>query len=183
MAIRKARTWATSSRRSFIRTAGVALPASFAAVGAGVASAVPLNAAAAGESLEARLARLQDENAIRALNQEYARHVNAGRRQALTSLFAEPAGAQLGPEVRGVAPHGFGEHDRIEIAPDRQTATASIEVSLNAGTAIAPDCTVVQMAREQGGGVIERTDNGVFENTYVKRDGVWKIQRSTFRAV
>jgi len=180
MAIRKARTWA--SRRSFIRTAGVALPASFAAVGAGV-GAVSVNVAAAGEPLEARLARLQDENAIRALNQEYARHVNAGTREALASLFAAPAAAHIDPEVRGVTPRGFGEHDRIEIAADRQTATASIEVSLNAGTAIAPDCTVVQMARAQGGGVVEWTEHGVFENTYVKRDGVWKIQRAAFRAV
>ena len=183
MTIRNAGTWAASSRRSFIRTAGVALPASFAVVGAGVGNAVPLDAATPGESLEARLARLQDEHAIRALHQEYARHVNSGSREALVSLFAEPADAHIDPEVRAVAPHGLGEHDRIEIAPDRQTATSSIEVSLNAGTAIAPDCTVVQMAREQGGGVVERTDNGVFENTYVKRDGVWKIQSAVFRSV
>jgi hypothetical protein len=173
---------AASSRRSFIRTAGVALPASFAAVGAGVGNTIPLSAAAPGESLDARLTRLQDENAIRALNQEYARYVNAGTHEALASLFAEPADAHIDPDVRSVAPHGFGEHDRIEIAPDRQTATASIEVSLNAGTAVAPDCTVVQMAREQGGGLVERTDNGILENSYVKRDGVWKIRHSAFRA-
>jgi hypothetical protein len=155
----------------------VALPASIAAAGA----TVSLDAAGTGESLAARLARLQDENAIRALNLEYARHVNAGTRDELALLFIDPANVQLAADVRRVAPLGFGDQDRVDIAADRQTASASLHVSLGAETPLDPDCTLVQMARQQGNGIVERTDLGVFENTYVKRDGVWKIQSSTFR--
>jgi len=39
------------------------------------------------------------------------------------------------------------------------------------------------MAREQGGGVVRRTEAGVFDNVYVRRDGVWIIEYSTYRAV
>jgi hypothetical protein len=38
------------------------------------------------------------------------------------------------------------------------------------------------MAREQGGGVIKRTESGVFENSYVKENGAWKIERSVYRS-
>ena len=46
---------------------------------------------------------------------------------------------------------------------------------------IGPPCPLVEMAREQGGGVVRRTERVVFEHTYVKQEGVWKIQRSTHR--
>jgi len=37
------------------------------------------------------------------------------------------------------------------------------------------------MARQQGGGVLRRTERGVFEHTCVKQDGVWKLQRAGYR--
>jgi hypothetical protein len=37
------------------------------------------------------------------------------------------------------------------------------------------------MAREQGGGVVRRTEQGVFEHLYVRHGGIWKIRRSTYR--
>ena len=39
---------------------------------------------------------------------------------------------------------------------------------------IGPDCPLVAMAREQGGGVVRHTERGTLENAYVKREGVWK---------
>jgi hypothetical protein len=74
---------------------------------------------------------------------------------------------------------GFGEQDVIEIAPDRETAAARIHVTVHTEAAIAPDCTVVQMARLQGGGVITGADAAVLENSYVRNDGVWKFVKST----
>ena len=50
-----------------------------------------------------------------------------------------------------------------------------------AESALDPDCPLVEMARQQGGGVVRRTERGVFENVYVKRDGSWKIQQSAYR--
>jgi hypothetical protein len=49
-------------------------------------------------------------------------------------------------------------------------------------TAIGPDCPLVEMARQHGGGVVRRTERGVFENAYVRRGGIWKILRSVYRS-
>jgi hypothetical protein len=169
----------STSRRSFIQTAGAALSVPLAAAGAS-ASVRP---AVGDDPLKARLAYLEDLDAIRALNQEYARHVNAGDHEAAAALFTSPPDAQGAPDVRAMAPEGFGEQDVIDVAPDRQTATASLHCTVNIENAIGPDCPLVDMARQQGGGVVRRTERGVFEQVFVRRDGTWKIQRSSFKSL
>ena len=69
----------------------------------------------------------------------------------------------------------------IEVAADRQTATARLHVTVHSETAIDPDCTLVEMAKLQGEGVVRSSEPAVLENTYVRRDGVWRIQRVTNR--
>ena len=165
-----------STRRSFIQTAGAALSVPLAAT----AATVPAGAAVDGDSLKARLAYLEDLDAIRALNQEYARHVNAGAHDVIGSLFANPSDARVDPDVRGMAPGGFGEQDVIDVAPDRQTATGHLHCTVQVETAIGPSCPLVEMARQQGGGVVRRTEHRVLENAYVRRDGVWKIENVGF---
>ena len=49
-------------------------------------------------------------------------------------------------------------------------------------TPIEPVTPLVEMARAQGGGVARRSARGVLEGTYVKRDGVWKIDTLAFRS-
>lgn len=164
-----------STRRSFIRTAGAALSVPLAS------AAVAAPAAAGDDPLKARLARLEDLEQIRALHQAYARHVNAGRHEAAAALFAEPAGAALDADVRSIAPDPSGEQDVIEIAPDRETATAVLHCMVQVERAIGPSCPLVDMARQQGGGIIRRTARAVLENVYVRRDGVWQIQRVSSR--
>jgi hypothetical protein len=153
------------SRRSFIAIAGATLSAPVAAV----ATSSPSWLSPSGGSqdpLHARLAQLEDVDAIRALNRAFVIDVNAGA-------------AVIGPGVVGMSHDGFGEQDVIEIAPDRETAAARIHVTVHTEAAIAPDCTVVQMARLQGGGVITGADAAVLENSYVRNDGVWKFVKST----
>ena len=67
------------------------------------------------------------------------------------------------------------------MAADRTTATALLHCTVRAESAIEPDCPLLEMARQQGGGIVRRVERGVFENVYVRRDGVWKIQRSIYR--
>jgi SnoaL-like protein len=147
-----------ATRRSFIQTAGAALSAPLAVAAATVpASAVPVV-----DDANLRLAYLEDLQAIRALNQEFARH------------YANPG-------IRGITPDPFADHDVIDIGPDRQTATALIHCTVHMENEIGPSCTLVEMAKQQGGGVVRRSEAGVFEHTYVRRDGIWKIQRSSYR--
>jgi hypothetical protein len=162
-------TKARSTRRTFIRKTGVALSVPLAAA----AAVVPVSADVEGDSLADRLARLEDVNAIRALNQVLARQVNAGE--------AETVG--IDPSIRDVVTAAFGEHDVIDVASDRKTATSLIHCTVTIETPIGPSCPLVEMAREQGGGVVRRAEAGVFENLYVRRDGRWRIERSTYRPV
>ena len=156
-----------STRRSFIQTTGAALSLPLTAV----AATVPAAAADDGDPLAARLARLEDLEAIRALNQAFTRQVSAGQAEALG----------IDPGIRIVAAHEFGERDVIELLPGQQTATCRLHCAVQIETVIGPSCPLVEMAREQGGGVVTRSEIAVFENACVKRDGVWTIQRSAYR--
>jgi SnoaL-like domain len=170
-------TKAAPTRRSFIRTTGAALSVPLAAVGA----TLPATLVADGDPLLTRLGMLEDVNAIRALNQAWARHVNAGEDEAIAALFSDASAARIDPSIRSVAAAGFGEQDVIEVAADRQTATGLMHCMVEIETAIGPSCPLVEMAREQGGGVVMRSEAGVFENAYARRDGPWTIERSTYR--
>ena len=166
------------SRRSFIATAGTALSAPIAAA----AATLPTTVAVDVNDPRTRVERLEAVESIRGLNQAYARHVKAGERDAAAALFDDPAADTLDAAVRGVAIDPVAEADAIEVAADGQSATARLHRVVDAVDEIGPSCPLVDMAREQGGGIVARTERGLFETEYVKRDGVWKIQRATFRA-
>jgi hypothetical protein len=71
----------------------------------------------------------------------------------------------------------------IQVGPERQTATSRMHAAVQVETPIGPSCPLVEMAREQGGGVVRRSESGVFEHVYVRRGETWHIARSTYRPV
>ena len=138
------------TRRSFMAVAGAALSAPVAAAAATLPGRIEP------DPLKTRLVHLEDVNEIRALNQAYL----------------------IERRMSGVSPADFGEHDVIEIAEDRQTATARLHVIVHTETPLEPDCTLVEMARAQGEGVVRLALPAVLEHTYVRRGGAWKILRT-----
>jgi hypothetical protein len=155
-----------TTRRSFIGVAGAALSAPLAAAGPALATAAR---------------PVDDLGAIRALAQAYARHVNAGDVEQPRALFADAAAAAADLGIRRVTSDAFGEHDTITVAADGQSATVVLHCTVDLENAIGPECPLLDMARQQGGGVLRRTERGVFEHTCVKQDGVWKILRAGYR--
>lgn len=166
-----------STRRGFFWKAGAALSAPLAAATA-VASGGDDDAGA----LKARIAELEDIGAIRALNRDFARLVNARAGRQLAELFTDPTRSPIDESVAGLSTDRVAEDDTIRLAPDRRSATAAIYCVVELETAIAPGCTLVAMARAQGEGVVRRTERRVLEGRYVKQGGVWKIERADFRA-
>jgi hypothetical protein len=163
------KTNSISTRRRFFLQASAALSVPVAASAA---------AARSDESkTNARLAALEDEKAIRELQQAYVRHVNSGARDKLGDLFANLSAARIDASVRSLSMDGFGEHDVIEIATDGTTATAHTRCAVQTEAVIGPNCTLVEMAREQGEGVLRRSEKRVLVSTYVKVSGTWKIDR------
>lgn len=171
------KTKTVSTRRLFFRRAGAAL-----SVPLGVAAAAaPANASEDAAALKARLAELEDIDAIRALQQRYAEHANSGAREAIAALFADPPRAQIDARIRGLSAGHFGARDVVELAADGEIATARMHCTVRLETPIEPSCTLVDMARQQGGGVVKRLQDGVLDGVYVKRNGVWKIARLVYR--
>jgi len=169
------KTTVNSARRGFLWKTGAALSAPLAVVATRAQAHVPDDQAA----LKARLARLEDLNAIGDLNRRYAWHANAGAHDEVARLFADPTRARLHGVCRFTA--DALSHDAIEIAATGGTATSRLVCTAQIETPIEPVTPLVEMARAQGGGVTTRTERGVLEGAFVKRDRVWKIERLAFR--
>jgi hypothetical protein len=155
---------------------------------AGAALSVPLSATAAlaaehstGDGSAARLAALEDANAIRALQREYARLVNSGAHADAAGLFAEPAAAPIDASLRRLAADRFAAHEAIDVAPDGATATARLECTVETETAIAGGYTLVDMLCVQGEGALRAVEHRVLESSYAKRGGAWKIASLVLR--
>jgi hypothetical protein len=171
-------TKAVTTRRRFFWKAGAALSAPLV-----VATAHPSESSLEDiEALKAQLAKLEDVNAIRELQQTYARCVNARAHEEVARLFADPSNPQVDDSIRSLCADRFGEQDVIEVAAHRGTARARTHWTVEVETPIEPSCPLVEMALQQGDGVLRRTETRVLESTYVKQSGVWKIERSGWHA-
>ena len=153
-----------STRRALLK--GGALLAAPLAAGAATA-------AIADDGHRARLARLEDEAAIRDLHQAWLRRINTG-----------VAGhAALDKAIRSLATNHAGESDAIEVAADGQTAAGRFHYTVEIETEIPKDSTLAQMAHAQGGGLIRHTERRVLRVAYVKASGVWAMGKVEFSAV
>jgi len=169
MAERKA-----STRRSFLKVGALAA--------APLAAAASAEAAAA-DARTARLLRLEDEAAIRDLHQAWLRRINAGDAQEAARLFADPRRAALEGGLSRIAADHAAEPDRVEVEADGRRATARYGCLVELETALPTDCTLAQMARAQGSGVLRRSERRVLEAAYVKAGERWAIARLELRPV
>lgn len=157
-----------STRRSFLK--GGALLA------APLAAAVPA-ALVADDGLRARLAKLENEAAIRELHQGWLRRINTRTGDATALLFADAEGAASGQAVHSIAADHSGQPDAIEIAADGKSADGRFQCAVEIENPIAQDCTLARMAHAQGGGFVRRTERRVLKVEYVKADGAWAIAK------
>ena len=130
--------------------------------------AAPMTALAAegrGADIAARLAALEDANAIRELLHRHAQRVNDGT-EAPPSL-----------EIRRLA---LDSDVAIEVAADG-TATARAPCMVTTATPIESCGTLVEMARLQGDGIVTRTERRVLHGRLVKRNGVWEFESAELR--
>jgi hypothetical protein len=163
-----------SSRRRFFFKAGAALSAPLAAgtVVAGSADS-PGSATAAVETL-------RDIEAIRKLQQNLAREINAGTAERAAAHFVRLMDATTLAGIRRLTPADFGETDLIEIEPDGLSARARFHCKVETETPIEAGGTLVEMARQQGEGFVRRCETRVLEADYSRRDGCWKIEQLRF---
>lgn len=160
----------TSSRRNFLKQ--------------GALLAVPLATAApavlADDGVTSRLAKLENEAAVRKLHQTWLRRINTGAADEAKALLADPKSAAFDPTVRRIAADHEAEPDAIEVAPNGRSATGRFHCSVEIETPLAQDCTLAQMAHAQGTGFVRRTERRVLKVDYVKASGAWAIARAEF---
>jgi hypothetical protein len=147
----------TTTRRRFF--GGAAILAAPLAAGAAVAGERP------SDDLSARLAALEDANAIRAALQGYVRRVNLG---------AEPPPAA---DVHGLV---LDSDAAIDVADG--TAKAEVPCTVETATPIEPCGTLVEMARLQGDGIVKCSERRVLVAQLVKRGEAWKVEHTELRA-
>jgi hypothetical protein len=140
--------------------------------------AAPLAAASAtavafaDEGLKARVTHLEDEAAIRRLQQAWLQQVNAGERNAL-----------LDGAVRQITADHAGASDQIIVAADGAAAVGRFDHAVELETPLAEDSTLAQMAHVQGHGSVRRTERRQLMVRYLKSDGVWRIDAVEWRSL
>jgi hypothetical protein len=157
----------TSTRRTFLQ--GGALLAAPITVASVSAAALAENGSA-DDGLKARLARLEDEAAIRELHQAWLRQLNAGH-----------GGELLDGAVRALSADHAGLADVIEIAADGRSAVGTFDCAVELEVPLAKDSTLAQMAHAQGHGTVRVSERRILSIEYSKIRGTWGIGRVALR--
>jgi hypothetical protein len=161
------------------------------------------------DRLSNELGLREDADAIRQLHRAFGTALNERRYEDVVGLFAEDARAhfngdvfagkergirrlyveQLGSRVQAPKPEPVhaclvdSAHEaHVEVSPDRQSATARFPCLTQLERAIEGGSPLLEMARLQGQGVHQWWEHGLYENSYVKRGGAWKILELRYSA-
>lgn len=161
------------------------------------------------EAMSNQIGMLEDVNAIRKLQHAYGYYLDKCLYKEVVDLFAEDGEAHFNggifkgrdKGVRRLYIDGFGkaftggvngpahgfllEHfqlqDIVDVAPDRNTAKARFRCFMQAGAHKTSRSPMGEAARKQGT-AIQWWEGGMYENTYVRENGVWKIKILNYRA-
>jgi carotenoid cleavage dioxygenase len=187
------------------------VPAVVPAVGSASAASRTAGDATLDPALRAGL--LEDEKALRQLHQSFERAQDRGLHEEILGMFAEDAevvfnGGVFRAQDEGVSrlyrerfPAGKNgrrmepapgfelaadqQQERMQVAPDRLTATAVFPYSIQVGTPIDSESSLASMARLHGEGVRTWWEGGAYHVTYRKdtTDGRWTISRLEYRTL
>ncbi len=163
------------------------------------------------ERLSDQLGILEDTNAIRKLHHAYGYYLDKGIWEEIVNLFDDDGEVCFNGGIfegkdkgirrlyidcfgRGFTGHDSGpvhgflldqtqEQDVIDIAPHRKSARARFHCLMQTGVEVVSDSPMMEMARQQGQGVLQWWEGGIYENSYVRDGDVWKIQRLGYHAI
>lgn len=157
-----------TSRRSFLKSGAIiAAPLAVAAA--------PAAAAFADDGSRARLARIEDERAIEALNRSFLSRFNAGGRTG--EFFAGRKAPKLARGITGLAFDHSAEPGQIALSEDAARAAGCFAVTAHFEHVLEGEGTLLQMARLQGNGPARRSEARTLVADYVKRGDGWAIER------
>jgi len=156
----------TTDRRSFLKTGSI--------VAAPLAMVAPV-AAYADDGSRAKLARLEDERAIEALQRKFLRHLNGAGDGG--DFIASPGEVDLGEGLRAIA-EDTGHEATLELAEDGLTARARCACRVEREVAFTGDSTLERMARFEGQGSHRHEERRTLATEFVKGKDGWTIARA-----
>ncbi len=156
-------TTSATDRRAFLKAGAI--------VAAPLAVATPV-AALADDGSKARLARLEDERAIEALQRKFLRDVNGSGDCA--EFIASSDVVDLGTGLRSIA-EDLGHEATVELSDDGRTARARCACRVQREAEFAGDSTLEQMARFQGQGSHRFEERATLATEFVKGEDGWTI--------
>ena len=158
--------------------------------------------------LSHQMGSLQDMLAVRSLQHKYGYYIDKCLYNETVDLFAQDcevrflggifkgrAGARRlyierfqksftggynGP-VQGFLLDHLQLQDVVDVAPDRMTAWARFRTLMQAGNHKDSMAPTAQQDAEQSGIPRQWWEGGIYENTYAREDGIWKIKVLNYR--
>ena len=158
----------STDRRSFLKAGAI--------VAAPIAAAAPV-AALADDGSRARLARLEDERAIGALQRKVLRHLTGAA--DCGQFIASSDAVNLGQGLRAIA-EDAGHEAELALADDGLSATARCHCRVEWEIEFTGDSTLERMARFQGQGSHRHAEERVLATDYVKGKDGWRIASARF---
>lgn len=156
----------TTDRRSFLKTGTLAA--------APLAMAAPV-ATLADDGSRAKLARLEDERAIEALQRKFLRHLNGTG--DCSGFIASSDAVDVGEGMRAIA-EDLRHEATLELADDGLSAKARCACRVERETEFTGDSTLERMARFEGQGSHRFTEERVLATEFVKGKDGWTITRA-----
>ena len=162
----------STDRRSFLKAGAI--------VAAPIAAAAPV-AALADDGSRARLARLENERAIEALQRKFLRHLNGTADLGEFIASSDAVDLDLGPNggLRAIAEDVAHEAELV-LADDGLSATARCHCRVEWEIEFTGDSTLERMARFQGQGSHRHAEERVLATDYVKGKDGWRIASARF---
>jgi hypothetical protein len=200
-------------RRSFMRKTGAALSAVVASAAVGFSKSAADPTAGLRDQIDrlsGRVGNMEDADAVRRLHQAYESGLDRRMFEDVVALFADEAevvykggvfrgkesirrlycdhfasgltGKKIEP-APGFEPDPAQQLDIVEVAADRKHASGQFPYSMQVGTPMTGDSSLVEMARLQGEGVVQWWEGGILEVSCVKGCDSWKIKRLEYRVM
>lgn len=185
-----------TGRRSFIWKAGAAMSAVVASAATGFSKS----------GIE-QTDLLEDANAVRTLHRTLEARLHQGHHEEVLDLFTDKAevvyngglfkgqkgirrlycdlfrSGMTGRKIEPAPGFEIDTVDTVEMAADGKSATGRFPYSIQAGTPMQGESSLVKMARLQGEGIRKWWEGGAYEATYIKTGSSWKIRKLEYRAL
>jgi hypothetical protein len=200
-----------TGRRSFIWKTGAAMSAVVASAVTGISKQEVDAGAGLKDQvnrLSNRIGSLEDANAIRRLHQAYESRLDQGRYEEVAGMFTDDAevlynggvfagengirrlycehfaSGRTGKKIEpapGFEVDPAQQLDIVDVAGDRKIATGQFPYSMQVGTPMTGNSSLLEMARLQGEGIVQWWESGTHAVSYVKKGDTWEIRKLEYR--